>query len=140
MNLLRLLEPSVRPTGSPAPRVQPRSAVEGRSFEDLLREAGRSPMPDAVAIAPEARSELDRMGIRLSDQQMRAVGEAIDRADARGSRQSLLMMDEAALRVDVAGRTITDAMNRADGGVIMPIDSAVFVSELPEATFNRLEL
>jgi len=94
-NWLRFLEPSVRPTGTPAPRVQPRTTVEGRSFGELLAAAGRSPMPDAVAVADEARDEMDRLGVELTDATRRAIGEAVERADAGGARRTLLVLDGA---------------------------------------------
>ncbi len=38
-DLLRMLEPAVRPVGLPGPAVQPREPLESRSFESLLEEA-----------------------------------------------------------------------------------------------------
>ncbi len=37
--LLRMLEPAVRPTGLPGPAKQPKAPFESRSFESLLDEA-----------------------------------------------------------------------------------------------------
>jgi hypothetical protein len=45
LNLLRLLEPAVRPGGLAGPGKTPREPIEQRSFESLLEEAGE-PEPD----------------------------------------------------------------------------------------------
>ena len=42
LNLLRMLEPAIRPAGSPARAVQPIAPIEHRPFDQLLAEAQKS--------------------------------------------------------------------------------------------------
>jgi flagellar operon protein len=141
-NLLRLLEPSVRPTGSPSPQVRSRPSVEGQSFNELLDQASRSPQPDQVAIAPEAADRLAGLGVSLDESQLRGIGEATDRAQAHGAREILVMLDQFNVVVDVASRTIITAADRASlqNDVITNIDSAVSVRPVEQEPLNRLSL
>lgn len=139
-NWLRFLEPSVRPTGTPAPRVQPRTTVEGRSFGELLEAAGRSPMPEAVTVSPAAQADLDRLGIALTDAELRAIGEGTDRADAKGARQALLLTDGAALTVDVAERMIRSVAGEQAmrDSAVTGIDAAAWVNPPSEDRIDRM--
>ena len=68
-NLLRWLEPAVRPAGAPAPRIQPRPPVDQQSFEQLLRDAGGADAPSEPAPGTggvdEAGGEASRLLRRL---------------------------------------------------------------------------
>ena len=139
-NLLRMLEPSVRPIGSPSPSVRPRPSVEGQSFADLLDHASRSPQPEAMTVSPEASDRLAGLGITLGESQLRGIGEATDRAHDRGARETLIMLDELNVVVDVASRPIISAVDRTalQNDVLTNIDSAVSVRPVEQLPLNRI--
>ena len=62
-----------------------------------------------------------------------ALRESVDRAAAKGSRETLLLTENAAFVVSVANRTVITAVPRSDMGdaVFTHIDSAVVVAPGP---------
>ncbi len=87
------------------------------SFGDLLgRERAR------VRLAPG-------LDLELSDDQMRRLSEAADRARQAGARTALVMMDGMALRLDVQSRTVTARESVSTGDVLTGIDAVVDASD-----------
>ena len=69
-------------------------------------------------------------GIRLENEQMAKIEAAIDKAAAKGAKESLLLMNDLALIVNVKNRTIVTAMDGQSmrDNVFTQIDSAVVIS------------
>lgn len=140
--LLRALEPPVRPAGSPAPSVKPTAPIERRSFDDLLRDAASaagSTQVEPVRISAHALKRLEQMGVELNDGELQAIGEATDLAAAKGARESLMLMERLGLIVNIPNRTVITALNeqRMSEGIITQIDSTVWVkpsADAPAAT------
>ena len=65
----------------------------------------------------------------MSGEQLNRIAEAIDKAGTRGSRETLILTDDAALVVSVNNRTVITAFDREHlrEGVITSIDSAVIL-------------
>lgn len=132
--LMRMLEPAVRPAGTPAPRVQPRSPIEQQGFDEILRNA-EAETPETsggggpVKISGHAQQRLDQMGVSLDEGQMRALGEATDRAASKGANESLMLMDRLGLIVNIRNRTVITALSeqRMRQGIVTQIDSTVWV-------------
>lgn len=61
---------------------------------------------------------------------MAGIARATDQAAARGARDSLLLMDDVALVVNVPNRTVVTALDpsRMENGIVTNIDATVFVS------------
>ena len=138
-NLLRLLEPAVRPAGAPGPAARPAGPVESATFDQLLRDAARLPL----RIAPAARSALDAAPAALSPDRLAAVERAIDRAREAGSRHTLILTGDLALVADAASRTIERAIPAADrpASPVTDIDAAVWVEQTPDpAAHHRIRL
>jgi flagellar operon protein len=138
--LLKMLEPAVRPAGSPAPAVQPRRSVDGLSFDEMLRQAESS---QPIRISPHAQQTLDEMGIEMTSARMASLAEAVGRAAARGAGNALVVMDHAGMVVNVADRTLVTAVNeqRMQEQVITDIDAAVWARDAaPAAEQTRLQL
>ncbi len=135
--LLRALEPPVRPAGSPAPSVKPASPIERRSFDELLRDAAaaaESTRAEPIRISAHALKRLEQMGIELNDGELQAIGEATDLAAAKGARESLMLMERLGLIVNIPNRTVITALNeqRMNEGIITQIDSTVWVKPSAE--------
>lgn len=82
-----------------------------------------------LKFSAHAKERLNLRNINLSSEDVARMTEAVNKAAAKGARQSLLVMDDQAFIVSVTNRTVITAL---DGGsmkenVFTNIDSAVIV-------------
>lgn len=109
--------------GQPA---QGATRVGTPSFGEILREAvqGRG-----VKFSGHAEMRMRARNISLSEPDMARLVRAIDRAGAKGARESLVLMDELALVVSIRNRTVITAVDgeHIKENVFTNIDSAVIV-------------
>jgi flagellar operon protein len=98
--------------------------VEGPSFREVLQEK-----LGGVRFSAHAQKRLEARNIQLSESDLARIGEGMNRADSKGGRDSLILMDGLAFVVSVPNRTVVTAMNTPDSrqAVFTQIDSAVFV-------------
>jgi len=106
-----------------ASRNQASPAVGKDSFQNVLDEK-------LLKFSGHASKRLEQRGIHFNNEQLVKLGSAIDKAAAKGSKESLVLMQDMALIVNVRNRTVVTAV---DGGsmkdnVFTQIDSAVIVS------------
>ncbi len=82
-----------------------------------------------VRFSAHAKARLYSRGVELSQNQLRALSQAIDKAEAKGSKESLVLSDDAAYVVSVKNRTVITAFDRDNlrDGVFTAIDSAVIL-------------
>jgi len=82
-----------------------------------------------VVFSKHASQRLHSRGIALTDEQLNKIADAVDKAAARASRETLVLMDEAALVISVENRTVVTAFDREHlrEGVVTSIDSAVII-------------
>ncbi len=83
----------------------------------------------ALKFSAHAKERLALRNISLSEQDLARIDTAVNKAAAKGARQSLLVMQDMAFIVSVTNRTVITAL---DGGsmkenVFTNIDSAVIV-------------
>ncbi|UCC43423.1 MAG: hypothetical protein JSU65_09780 [Candidatus Zixiibacteriota bacterium] len=107
----------------------PRTANEsdGKSFREMFsRElaADRS-----VSFSKHASRRLFSRKIELTDDQLGRIAGAIDKASGKGSRETLVLLDDTALVVSVKNRTVVTVFDRENlrDGVVTSIDSAVIL-------------
>ncbi|MBI1369516.1 MAG: flagellar biosynthesis protein [Planctomycetes bacterium] len=129
-NLLKLLEPSVRPAGAPSPIARAKTPVHQQSFAQMLDNAA-SAGSQPLKLSSHARQRLNERGVELSDAQMQALSAAADKAEAKGSRDALMMMNQLGLIVNIPNRTVLTAIDadRMRDGVVTQIDSAMMVDD-----------
>lgn len=113
---------------SPVRRKSPGTpeAIEGRDFSEVLRkELDR----EEIKFSGHAKMRMMTQNISLSQSEMTRLGEAVNRAEAKGARESLILMDKLALIVSIRNRTVITAVNeeRMKENVFTNIDSAVIV-------------
>ncbi|RKX29863.1 MAG: hypothetical protein DRP47_00560 [Candidatus Zixiibacteriota bacterium] len=108
-------------------RGKPETASETgqTSFKEMFsRELAESRQ---LSFSKHAQQRLFSRGIELSDEKLNRIGDAVDRADSKGSKETLVLMDDTALVVSVKNRTIVTAFDRENlrDGIVTSIDSAV---------------
>lgn len=117
----------IRPIGSnntvAAPGNNLKTAVP---FGEILKESMES---KEVKFSKHAEGRLASRNISLSKEQKQKLGAAVAKADQKGIKDSLIMMDNIALVVNVKSRTVVTAMsnNEAKENVFTNIDGAILV-------------
>lgn len=82
-----------------------------------------------VHFSKHASQRLFSRGIELSDEMLTNISGAIDRAAAKGSKETLVLTDEVALVISVPNRTVITAFDRDNlrEGIVTSIDSAIIL-------------
>lgn len=118
------LFPQVHPPGSLHRKTTQQSAASSAaSFSDVLSS-------NMLKFSHHAETRLEQRGIRLMPEQLHKIESAIDKAAAKGARESLLLMQDVALIVNIKNRTVVTAMDgrQMQDNVFTQIDSAVIIS------------
>jgi len=91
-------------------------------FADLLNDASQ------VKFSNHAQKRMQNRSIDLGSDEINRLSSAVDKAQAHGARESLILMDDLAFIVNVPERTVVTTldMNRSKQGVFTQIDSVVF--------------
>ena len=109
--------------GQPRPK-EDRPAAQPGQFDALLqRELGQQP----IRFSRHAQDRLRAGGNALNDGDVARLTSAVDKAAAKGSRDTLVLMDNTAFIVSVKNRTVITAVTgqRRQEDVFTNIDSAV---------------
>jgi flagellar operon protein len=114
-----------RTPGAPLPGTG--AQAQSLSFRNLLDETLRT--TGGVKFSAHAVRRLESRGIRLGAAEVSAIEGAVDRAAAKGSRESLVLSERFAMVVNVPSRTVVTAFDQEGlrENVVTNIDSAVFV-------------
>ena len=131
--LLRLLEPSVRPAFGQSATTANRNAtpLDQQSFAQLLDAASDGKIHSGRQI--ELSCELNPP---LSASQMERLANAADMAEAAGARTAMMMIDGRGFVMDVKNRAITTEMNGSNTPMT-PVDLAMNVSKDGAAVSSR---
>lgn len=111
------------PIGPPSPSYAPRPAnapagSASASFEQALQ---------GTQLSRHAQKRVDSRDLNLDPARMSRLDSAINAAAAKGARNSVVMLDDLAVVVDINQRTVVTAMNAQEGKekVFTNIDSVV---------------
>jgi len=117
-------EKVTRPAAMPTPTAVKPGPTD---FKATLNQAVRK--AEGVQFSAHARARLHSRGVVLDQAKLEALSKAIDKAEAKGARESLVLSDEAAYVVSVTNRTVISAFDRDNlrDGVFTAIDSAVIL-------------
>lgn len=96
-----------------------------KTFAETLSEASRQ--TGEVHFSNHAQKRLETRSINLSDDGLSRLAQAVDQASQRGSRESLVLMDDLAFIVNVRDRLVVTAVDleKRGQGVFTQIDSVV---------------
>lgn len=121
----------VRPASGQSAQTRPAPAARESFASVLARQTGSA---GKVRFSAHAQQRLESRGIALDESALAQLNEAVAEAAAKGSRESLVVMEQASLVVNVPNRTVVTAVPAGESGhrVFTNIDSAVVVSAAQE--------
>lgn len=127
---LRSGAPGAAPSGASAgSSVAGGPAAGGVSFDALLQQQqGQQGGPGGdIQFSRHALRRIEQRGLTLDADKMRRLKDAVGQAEQKGSRDSLVLLDEMALVVSIQNHTVVTAMDGGSqkGNVFTNIDSVV---------------
>ena len=101
-----------------------RSPGAGEGFAAVLDEALQQ---EQLRFSAHARLRLGQRGIRLDEAALHRLGEAVRRAEGKGAREAVVLMEDVAYVVSVRNRTVITVVDgpRLRENVFTNIDSVV---------------
>ena len=113
----------VRPQSLPRNK-QPKLARGVGSFDQLLQNKIES---GGVKFSKHAIDRMQSRGINFSSNQMQRLATAVSQVNAKGGKESLVMLDNTALVVSVKNDTVVTVVDREQlkNNIFTNIDSAV---------------
>jgi hypothetical protein len=128
-NLLRKLEPPVRPLSAPAPIGGVRVPLEEQGFGEMLAlvasGAIHSDRPLEIADGADLTAPID-------DDDLARLAAAADLAESRGARRAVMLLGGRGVVVDVADRRVSGELTADPSRQLMEIDAAVYVTTADE--------
>lgn len=122
---ITIIPQPITPISTPLPRhkQQGTSAGVGR-FDQLLQNKIEQ---GSVKFSKHAADRMNSRGIHFDANQMRRLETAVSQVNAKGGRESLVMLDDTALVVSVKNDTVVTVVDREQlkNNVFTNIDSAV---------------
>ena len=111
------------PAARPARTANEPPAGDAPDFGAVLSAVERS----RLEFSRHALRRIEQRGLRLDGDRLSRLEAAVERAGAKGSRDSLVLLDELALVVSVRSQTVVTAMDEASSKehVFTNIDSVV---------------
>lgn len=108
-------------------KVSPKAVTaDGLSFQEILHRQNKT---GEVKFSKHAAGRLSDRNIELTDGQMERLNEGAAKAEQKGIRESLVIVDELAFIVNIPNNTVVTAMNSHDAteNVFTNIDGAVIM-------------
>jgi flagellar operon protein len=110
--------------------------VQGPSFSEVLENV------QGVRFSNHAQKRLQSREIYLNNDSVTRLSDAIDKAEKRGGKSSLVMVDDVAFIVNVPDRTVVTALDKDQRGegVFTQIDSVVFANPANGSTKSSIDV
>lgn len=89
----------------------------------------RKAVTEPIKFSAHASARISSRKLDVGPEQMRKLGEAVDKAAAKGLDDTLILTKDAAFIVSVKNKTVVTAMDRAalEGNVFTNIEGAVII-------------
>ena len=102
--------------------------TDGKSFQEIL-ESSQNRSAGEVKFSKHAAGRLADRNIELTSGQMERLQEGTQRAQQKGIKESLVIVDQLAFIVNIPNSTVVTAMNQNDAveNVFTNIDGAVII-------------
>ncbi|MCL2456515.1 MAG: flagellar biosynthesis protein [Defluviitaleaceae bacterium] len=108
-----------------SPRVQENATNPSVSFREIFGNRLEENVP--INFSKHAALRLNDRNINLSSEQMQRVTDGIGKANEKGIRDSLVLVDDVALVVNIKSRTVITAISQPQENIFSNIDGAVIV-------------
>ncbi len=97
--------------------------------ENKTAKSNVSAASDGLEFSKHLLERINRRKLQVGPDETRKLSEAIDKAEAKGSRDSLVLLNDLAFIVSVHNRRVVTAMdkNKLSEGVFTNIDSAIIM-------------
>ena len=102
------------------------SDVQGQSFAEIL-EQKKTADTGELKFSKHASERLVSRNIDLSESQKERLNHAVKAAEAKGIKESLVMMDNLAFIINVKNNTVITAVTGGEEKIFSNIDGAVVV-------------
>ena len=118
------------------PQTSTVTSTEGVSFQETLENVQR------VRFSNHAQSRMQSRDINLNSENVNRLSDAIDKAEKRGGKSSLVMVDDLAFIVNVQSRTVVTALDKDQRGegVFTQIDSVVFADPANDSQKSSIDI
>ena len=95
-----------------------------------------------VRFSNHAQSRMQSRDINLNSENVNRLSDAIDKAEKRGGKSSLVVVDDLAFIVNVQNRMVITALdkNQRGEGVFTQIDSVVFADPASETQKSSIDV
>jgi flagellar operon protein len=105
-----------------------KGADKGGGFAGSLADAASA---RRIRFSAHAQERLTGRGIRMDERRLDQLASAADQAQAKGARDSLVLLDDLGLILNVPSRTVVTALDadRMRNGVFTNIDSTVIIRD-----------
>lgn len=103
---------------------------EGLTFSDILNQKAQDIQPDMqLRFSKHAYNRLTDRNIELTSDQMDRLSEGAQKADAKGIKDSLVIVDKLAFIVNIPSKTVITAMDQTETNenVFTNIDGTVIM-------------
>ena len=112
------------------------SSVQGSSFSETLQSVQN------VKFSTHAQKRLQSRDISLNSDNVSRLSDAIDKAEKRGGKSSLVMVDDLAFIVNIKDRMVVTALdsNQRGEGVFTQIDSVVFADPSTKSKQSSIDI
>ncbi|MFP3154090.1 flagellar protein [Lachnospiraceae bacterium ZAX-1] len=99
------------------------------SFEEILKQKQGNIQPETLKFSKHATMRLEDRNIKLSVQQQERLETGTKRAEEKGIKESLVIVDSLAFIVNIPNKTVVTAMDQGEGGnnIYTNIDGAVIM-------------
>jgi flagellar operon protein len=107
--------------------IKPIQKNVGHSFSNILQQ--KLETQEELKFSKHASMRLDSRQIQLTSDQLNRLEAGISKAEAKGIKESLVLMDNVALVVNVTNKTVVTAMDQSEARehVFTNIDGAVVI-------------
>jgi flagellar operon protein len=111
---------------------KPGSQQQGTpSFADMLQNEQAKSSPDVqLHVSAHAENRMREHGVQMTEKDWQTVGEAVKKAEQKGSKDTYVMYGNAGFVVNVKNHTVVTTMVDRDAPVVTNVDSVVVVPRL----------
>lgn len=117
---IRGIQPKIKPTTRTIKKEY------NKNFGDILDKKIQNNEKNVV-FSKHANQRFEQRNIKLTETEIEKISDAINRADEKGIKNSLIMMDDIVLIANIKSRTIVTAVDSAKDKVFTNVDGVVSI-------------